>query len=184
MKSSESFLFFWGADRSSIGLSGWADFSRHCRLEAGVVLQVPRRLCSRVPCTRKHAQYHQYHSHDDDTMATTKTTTSSLLTHDSLLNCPFVTPPPRYNQDLKKQSIRLQNEKARQASDLALAIAVLEAVGVLPKEVREPRAACGVSELTTPQVALYSAAGSGSLRNQPTSNGLPTLSPYIDWLGC
>lgn len=39
------------------------------------------------------------------------------------------------NQNLKKESIRLQNEKARQANDLALAIAVLEAVGVLPKEV-------------------------------------------------
>lgn len=44
--------------------------------------------------------------------------------------------PPLTNQELKKESIRLQNEKARQASDLALAIAVLEAVGVLPKEVR------------------------------------------------
>ncbi|CAM9430510.1 unnamed protein product [Ectocarpus sp. 6 AP-2014] len=40
----------------------------------------------------------------------------------------------KHLQNLKKESIRLQNEKARQASDLALAIAVLEAVGVLPKE--------------------------------------------------
>lgn len=47
---------------------------------------------------------------------------------------PLPSPP---NQELKKESIRLQNEKARQASDLALAIAVLEAVGVLPKEVSE-----------------------------------------------
>lgn len=75
------------------------------------------------------------------------------------------------NQDLKKQSIRLQNEKARQASDLALAIAVLEAVGVLPKEVSESRAAYGAHEPTTPQAVLHPAAGSGSLRSQPTPNG-------------
>ncbi|CAM9196150.1 unnamed protein product, partial [Scytosiphon promiscuus] len=45
----------------------------------------------------------------------------------------------KHLQDLKKQSIRLQNETARQASDLALAVSVLEAVGVLPKEVGEKK---------------------------------------------
>ena len=41
----------------------------------------------------------------------------------------------RFAQDLEKENVRLVSESARLSSELALATAVLEAVGVIPKDV-------------------------------------------------